>query len=110
MVRSLVNGAGEDVEAAPGWTLLRAVREDLDLPGAKPGCGGGRCCCYPRIVSAVRAPAHRSHGEDPPSPPDVSSGDAQPIVTARPTSGRSSTLRSLDYPAGKSRKFSTATR
>jgi aerobic-type carbon monoxide dehydrogenase small subunit (CoxS/CutS family) len=38
-----VNGEKRRVEAAEGKTLLRVLREDLDLTGAKYGCGEGQC-------------------------------------------------------------------
>src|SRR5947209_14262789 len=39
----LVNGARRTVEAAPERSLLSVLREDLDLTGAKYGCGEGQC-------------------------------------------------------------------
>jgi nicotinate dehydrogenase subunit A len=38
-----VNGAGHRVEADPERSLLSVLRDDLDLTGAKYGCGEGRC-------------------------------------------------------------------
>jgi aerobic-type carbon monoxide dehydrogenase small subunit (CoxS/CutS family) len=38
-----VNGAARDVEVAPADTLLSALRDGLDLTGAKYGCGEGQC-------------------------------------------------------------------
>src|SRR5690242_19831950 len=38
-----VNGAGRRVDADPERSLLSVLRDDLDLTGAKYGCGEGRC-------------------------------------------------------------------
>jgi carbon-monoxide dehydrogenase small subunit len=38
-----VNGNSVQVEILPHWTLLRVLREDLELTGAKQGCGEGEC-------------------------------------------------------------------
>ncbi len=38
-----VNGRDVNVEAAPDRMLLDVLREDLDLTGAKYGCGEGQC-------------------------------------------------------------------
>lgn len=38
-----VNGAARTVDASPDRTLLSVLRDDLDLTGAKYGCGEGRC-------------------------------------------------------------------
>ena len=38
-----VNGTGRNVEARPETTLLEALREQLELTGAKYGCGEGQC-------------------------------------------------------------------
>lgn len=38
-----VNGTPCAVDAAPDRTLLGVLRDDLDLTGAKYGCGEGRC-------------------------------------------------------------------
>ena len=38
-----VNGARRSVETAPDRALLSVLREDLDLTGAKYGCGEGQC-------------------------------------------------------------------
>jgi aerobic-type carbon monoxide dehydrogenase small subunit (CoxS/CutS family) len=39
----LVNGIARDVAAEPERTLLHVLREELDLTGAKYGCGEGVC-------------------------------------------------------------------
>jgi isoquinoline 1-oxidoreductase alpha subunit len=38
-----VNGERHRVEVDPGKSLLGVLREDLDLTGAKYGCGEGQC-------------------------------------------------------------------
>jgi aerobic-type carbon monoxide dehydrogenase small subunit (CoxS/CutS family) len=38
-----VNGASRPVNAAPERRLLSVLRDDLDLTGAKYGCGEGQC-------------------------------------------------------------------
>ena len=38
-----INGAARAVDVAPDRTLLGVLRDDLDLTGAKYGCGEGRC-------------------------------------------------------------------
>jgi isoquinoline 1-oxidoreductase subunit alpha len=38
-----INGKATTVEAAPDTPLLWVVREDLNLPGTKFGCGAGLC-------------------------------------------------------------------
>jgi aerobic-type carbon monoxide dehydrogenase small subunit (CoxS/CutS family) len=38
-----VNGSRRAIEAEPDRTLLSVLRDDLDLTGAKYGCGEGRC-------------------------------------------------------------------
>ncbi len=39
----VVNGARHTIAAAPERSLLSVLREDLDLTGAKYGCGEGQC-------------------------------------------------------------------
>ena len=38
-----INGKKQSVDAAPGTPLLWVLRDHLDLPGAKFGCGIGQC-------------------------------------------------------------------
>ncbi|MGB9615717.1 MAG: (2Fe-2S)-binding protein [Desulfomonilaceae bacterium] len=38
-----VNGDPIAVEVFPHWTLLRVLREELELTGVKQGCGEGEC-------------------------------------------------------------------
>ena len=39
----MVNGRREDLSIPPNRTLLEMLREDLQLTGAKEGCGHGEC-------------------------------------------------------------------
>jgi len=38
-----INGEFKEIEVEPNKTLLKMIREDLDLIGAKEGCGAGEC-------------------------------------------------------------------
>jgi len=42
-IRFTVNGNVAEVEVLPHWNLLRVLRDDLSLTGAKQGCGEGEC-------------------------------------------------------------------
>ena len=42
-VRLNINGTLHDVDVAPEATLLETLREELDLFGAREGCGIGMC-------------------------------------------------------------------
>ncbi len=42
-VSATVNGDPVEFLAAPGMTLLDALREELNLTGSKEGCGSGDC-------------------------------------------------------------------
>jgi carbon-monoxide dehydrogenase small subunit len=42
-IRFTLNDAPLEIEAPPGMTLLRLLRERLNLTGTKPGCGEGEC-------------------------------------------------------------------
>lgn len=45
-----VNGARVDVEAEPETPLLTVLRNDLDLKGARFGCGSGLCgACFVQL-------------------------------------------------------------
>ena len=39
----IINGARKKVDAEPDRSLLSVLRDDLDLTGAKYGCGEGQC-------------------------------------------------------------------
>ena len=71
----MVNGDLVELEVHEHWTLLRVLREELDLTGAKPGCGEGECgactvlvdgmavnsCIYP-VMEVVGREISRSKG------------------------------------------------
>ena len=42
-IRFTINGEVKEIEVEPNKTLLKMLREDLDLIGAKEGCGAGEC-------------------------------------------------------------------
>ena len=42
-IRLAVNGEEYDLVVAPNQTLLKVLRDDLGLTGAKEGCGEGAC-------------------------------------------------------------------
>lgn len=43
ILRFTVNGEAVVVRARASWNLLRVLREELGLTGAKEGCGAGEC-------------------------------------------------------------------
>ena len=43
LVSAVVNGDPVEFACDPGTTLLDALRDELDLTGAKEGCGSGDC-------------------------------------------------------------------
>lgn len=49
-IRLTVNGDAHDLDVEPRRTLLDALREDLHLTGAKPGCNMGNCGACTVIV------------------------------------------------------------
>jgi carbon-monoxide dehydrogenase small subunit len=52
-----VNGEPREVYVEPGWTLLRVLREDLGLTGAKNGCGNGECGACTVIMDGKAVPS-----------------------------------------------------
>ena len=48
-----INGKEISVDAAPDKMLLWVLREDLDLTGAKYGCGEGQCGACTVLVDGV---------------------------------------------------------
>ena len=50
----LVNGQKRAVDADPDRSLLSVLRDDLDLTGAKYGCGEGRCGACTVLVDGGR--------------------------------------------------------
>ena len=66
-IRFNVNGEEVTVAVEPDWTLLRVLREELELTGAKEGCGAGECgACTVivdgRAVNACLYPALEADG------------------------------------------------
>ncbi|MCU1292903.1 MAG: (2Fe-2S)-binding domain protein [Bryobacterales bacterium] len=53
----VVNGASRRIETDPERPLLWVLRNDLDLTGAKFGCGEGQCGACTVLIDGV---AHRS--------------------------------------------------
>jgi carbon-monoxide dehydrogenase small subunit len=43
LIKLNVNGEIHEVRVKPYWTLLRVLRNELGLTGAKLGCGRGEC-------------------------------------------------------------------
>lgn len=48
-----VNGAPVTVDVQEDWNLLRVLSEQLELTGAKEGCGAGECGACTVIVDGV---------------------------------------------------------
>ncbi len=48
-----VNGSSRRIDADPDRTLLSVLRDDLDLTGAKFGCGEGQCAACTVLVDGV---------------------------------------------------------
>jgi carbon-monoxide dehydrogenase medium subunit len=66
-IQCVVNGQNVIVEGANGKTLLRMLREDLGLTGAKPGCEAGECGACTIWLDGIATlacltPAPRAHG------------------------------------------------
>ena len=54
-IRLTVNGRIHDVAAAPDTALLYVLRNDLELNGAKFGCGLGECGTCTVLIDSVAA-------------------------------------------------------
>jgi aerobic carbon-monoxide dehydrogenase small subunit len=52
-IRFTVNGDSVQLEVEPHWNLLRALRDELDLTGAKQGCGEGECGACTVLVNGA---------------------------------------------------------
>ena len=51
----LVNGGRRRIDADTDRTLLSVLRDDLDLTGAKYGCGEGQCAACTVLIDGVAA-------------------------------------------------------
>jgi nicotinate dehydrogenase subunit A len=56
-LRLEVNGARHDLAVDAGRSLLSVLRDDLDLTGAKYGCGEGQCGACVVLLDGVPVPA-----------------------------------------------------
>lgn len=52
-VNFTINGDVVNMDVAPNHTALRVIREELDLTGAKEGCGAGECGACTIIVDGL---------------------------------------------------------
>jgi len=52
-IRFTVNGDSVQVDVYPHWNLLRVLRDELELTGAKQGCGEGECGACTVLVNGA---------------------------------------------------------
>lgn len=57
MITLTVNGNDRQIDADPDMPLLWAIRENLDLPGTKFGCGVGMCGACMVLVDGIAMPS-----------------------------------------------------
>ncbi len=50
-----INGEMQDLLVAPQWTLLRLLRDELDMTGTKEGCSNGNCGACTVIIDGRTA-------------------------------------------------------
>ena len=83
-----VNGRVRNVDAAHHWTLLRLLRDILDLTGAKTGCDRGECGACTVVVNeqpvyACQMLALQARGKEVVTVEGLANGDAlHPIQRA----------------------------
>ena len=82
-----VNGVPYPLEVEPGTTLLRAVREDVGLTGAKEGCDDSECgACMMlldgRPVNACSYLALQAEGRAITTVEGLADGDLSPLQRA----------------------------
>src|SRR4030042_6259083 len=53
MISFELNGKSIEIEVPSHWTLLRLLREKLDLTGTKEGCGIGECGACTVLVDGI---------------------------------------------------------
>ena len=93
-VELLVNDEPQEFLAAPGATLLSALREDLGLTAAKRGCAQGTCgtctCLVDgEAVMSCLVPVETIQGADVRTLEGVA-GEAASSTSSRPRSSRAS--------------------
>ena len=64
-----INGEDKEIEVKSSTTLLKMLREELDLIGAKEGCGAGECgACTVMVdnkpVNSCLIPAMKAQGKE----------------------------------------------
>ena len=52
-IELVVNGTRHSIDADPSRTLLTVLRDELDLTGAKYGCGEGQCGACTVIIDGI---------------------------------------------------------
>jgi nicotinate dehydrogenase subunit A len=57
VAKLVINGKTVPIDAEPSRTLLSVLRDDLDLTGAKYGCGEGECGACTVLLDGVPARA-----------------------------------------------------
>jgi len=60
----VVNGVAREFASGPDRSLLFALREELGLTGAKPGCGEGECGACTVLLDGEPVRACQAHVSD----------------------------------------------
>ncbi len=87
LIRARVNGVLCSVEIRPEWSLLRALRDGLELTGCKNACEQGECgsCSVwldGELVCACLVPAVQADGRDVRTVESLSNGVLHPVQQA----------------------------